>query len=407
MRGAAATRYSRRVMAAMRSWPSKDRLPPLWLSAAALTAAITVAFGLMRWVDHFVSAPYAEDFRVTYVAAEIGLSRGWSHIYDLDLQRQLSAGFGPQGSVISSDHNFVAPPLLAWLVTPLTLFPLPAAYLIWTIGSLAALIASWWLVCPGKGLVRVTLLLIALALYPVHYAFWLGQPVVITIACLALTWWLLERGRWAPAGVVMAFALFLKPQLLLLLPVALFVSGRWKPVLYCATAGGILGVLSLASLGSHGIASYANDVAFTNSNPVHSAVTYGYLFGRGPVATGVEVAAGLVALALAWFRRERMVLVFALGIVGSTASAFYFHEYDPAVLLLPAWLVLGNGASLPQRAWLLVGIAAAQFISIGQPIPMLFWEAGWIGMLGMEPWLAGRVSRAGAPPQIVRAREDC
>ena len=379
----------------------------MWLSAAAVTAAITVGFGVVRWVDHYVSAPYAEDFRLNYVAAEIGLTRGWSHIYDLDLQRQLSAGFGPKDSGISPNHNYVTPPPGAWLVAPLTLFPLPTAYLIWTVGSLAILIASWWLVCPGKGLARVTLLLTSLALWPMHYAFWLGQTVVVSLACLAVTWWLLERERWAPAGAVLAVGLFIKPQLVLLLPLVLFISGRWRPTVYCALVCGILAVISLASLGPHGIGSYASSLAFTNSDPIQSVVTYGYLFGRGPVATGVEVAAALAALALAWYRRDRVDLVFALGVVGTTASAFYLQEYDPAVLVIPAWIVLGFRASMPQRAWLLVGIAAAQFLSIGLPIPMLLWEAGWIGMLGIEAWLAGRVRTVDAAPQMVRAREDC
>lgn len=375
-------------MAELRSGPAQDRLPPLWLSAAALTAAITVVFGVVRWVDHFVSDPYEEDFRLNYVAAKIGLTHGWSHIYDLDLERQLSASFSPVGSVIDSMHNYVTPPPLAWLVAPLTPFSLPTGYLVWTLGSLAALIAAWWLVSPGKGLARVTLLLIALALWPMHYTFWLGQTAVVSIVCLALTWWLLERERWAQAGAVMAFALFIKPQVLLLLPVALLVSGRWRPVLYCALASGILGVISVALLGSHGIAAYFNSVNFTKGNPIHSVMTYAW-FGSGLVATGIEVGLGLVALVLAWYRRDRMGLVFALGIVGSTASAFYLHEYDPAVFVVPAWILLRSRLSVPQRAWLLIGIVAAQFIAIGVFKPMLLWEAGWIGMLGIEPWLAG------------------
>lgn len=391
-------------MAASRSWPSRDRLPPLWLSAAAVIAATAVAFGVVRWVDHYFSAPYAEDFRVNYVAAEIGLTRGWTHIYDLDLQRQLSAGYGPQGSVISSDHDFVTPPPGAWLVAPLTLFPLPTAYVVWTLFSLAALIAAWWLVCPGTGLARVTLLLTSLALYPVHYAFWLGQTVVVSLACLAVAWWLLERERWGPAGAVMAVALFIKPQLVVLVPVALLISGRWRPVAYCALACGILAAISLASLGPNGIANYAGSAAFTNANLVHSVVTFGYLFGRGPIATGVEVSLGLAALALAWYRRDRLDLVFALGIVGTTASAFYMHEYDIAVLVIPAWIVLRSRPSVPQRAWLLVGIAAAQFIAVGLPIPMLMWEVGWIGMLGIEPWLARRVGPAITARLTPRAR---
>lgn len=375
----------------MRQRLSTDRLPPLWLSAAAATAAITTVFGVKRWVDHFVSAPYVDDFRLNYVAAEIGLTRGWSHIYDLDLQRQLSAGFGPVGSVVNTHENFVTPPPLAWLVAPFTLFSLPAGYLVWTLVSLAALIFAWWLVCPGKGLARITLLLVAIAIWPTHYSFWQGQTGGVSIACLAATWWLLVRERWALAGAVLALALFIKPQVVILVPVALFVSGRWRPALYCALASGILGLISIASLGSDGIAAYMNSINFTSRDPTVIPVTYGYIFGRGPIATGVEVAAGLVALGLAWYRRDRMDLVFALGVVGSLASAFYLHEEDPAVLVVPAWIVLGAGASVPQRAWLLAGIAAAQFLAIGQPVPMLLWEAGWIGMLGIEPWLARRV----------------
>jgi Glycosyltransferase family 87 len=363
-----------------------NRLPPLWLSAVALTAAITVAFGVARWVNHFESHPYAEDFRVNYVAAEIGLTHGWSHIYDLDLERQLSAG--SPDSAINSNHDYVAPPLVAWLMVPLTWLPLPAAYLIWTLLSLLAVVGAWWLVCPGRGIARVTLLLIALAVWPVHYAFWLGQLVAPVILCLALTWWFLERGRWAPAGAAIAVAMFVKPQLVLLLPVALLVSGRWRPVLFAAIGAGVLGAIAALSLGRPGIASYMISLGMNASDPAHRVVTYGFLFGPGLVAQGVEVAVALIALALAWYHRHRLNLVFALGMVGTTASSFYFHEYDPAVLLVAAWVVLRSETSLLQRGWLVVGVAAAQFLSIGLPAPFLFWEAGWIAFLGMEPWLA-------------------
>jgi len=368
---------------------TQDRLPPLWLSAAATAVGITAAFGIARWIEHFVTHPYEQDFRLNYVAAEIGLTHGWSHIYDLDLERQITASFAPAGIVIDSYHNYVTPPPLAWLLAPFTVFSVPTGFLVWAIVSLAALIAAWWLVCPGKGIARVALLLIAVAFWPMHYTFWLGQTATISIALLAFTWWFLERERWAPAGVVMAIALFIKPQLLLLLPVALLVSGRWKPALYCALAGGILGMLSLVSLGQDGINSYITSVNFTKGNPIHSVLTFAW-FGRGLVATGLEVTAGVAALLLAWYRRDQMDLVFALGIVGSTASAFYLHEYDAAVFVLPAWIVLRARPSVPQQVWLLVGLAAAQLIAIGVFWPMVLWEAGWIAMLGLEPWLAGQ-----------------
>jgi hypothetical protein len=57
------------------------------------------------------------------------------------------------------------------------------------------------------------------------------------------------------------------------------------------------------------------------------------------------------------------------------------------MLVLGAWILLRSQPSVTQRVWLAAGIAAAQFIAIGMPIPMLLWEAVWIGLLGLEPRL--------------------
>ncbi|TMD28687.1 MAG: DUF2029 domain-containing protein [Chloroflexi bacterium] len=362
------------------------KLPPLWLSVSALTAGITAAFGVARWINHFATDPYEEDFRLYYVAAKIGLNYGWSHIYDLDLERRLSSVFPAPGNVIDSMHNYVTPEPMAWLLVPFTPLSVPVGFLLWTVLSLLLLIGAWLLVCPGKGLARITLLLIALAIWPMHYTFWLGQTAALSIALLALTWWLLEREHWSLAGVALSVAVFLKPQLVLLLPIALLVSGRWRPVVAFAVSSAVLGGASLALMGAHGIASYQSSVAYTSTNLIHSVMTYAW-FGRGSVATTIELTLGAVALALAWFRRDRMDIVFALGIVGSTASASYLHEYDPAVFVVPAWILLRARLSLPQGLWLLLGVLAAQLIAIAIFRPMLVWEAGWILLLGAEPWL--------------------
>ena len=369
---------------------SQRRLPPIWLSATALTAAITVAFGVIRWVDHFLSAPDAEDFRLHLVAARVGMQYGWSHIYDLDLMKAASAGLGSVGSVVDTNHVFMSPPPAAWMVAPIAGLPLPAGYLLWTFISVAAFMAAWWLVVPGSRLFRVTVLLISLALWPVHYQFWLGQWVVATLALLALCWWLLERDRWVLAGVVLALSMLFKPQDVLLVPLALLVSGRWKPVAVAAVTGGAFAAWSLVSLGQSGVQSWLSIAGQIHADPFQAPMTYSSLLGRGALTTGVEVVLGIAAMALAWHRRDRLDLVIALGIVGSTASATYLHEDDIAILVLAAWLVLRSQPSVPQRMWLIVGIAAAQFLAIGLPVPMLLWEPVWIGLLGLEPWLRRR-----------------
>jgi hypothetical protein len=344
-------------------------------------------FGVGRWLDHFRSDPNAQDFRVWQVASRIGLNNGWSHIYDLNLEEQFSSALGPVGSLIDSMHLYLSPPPAAWIIVPLAPLPFAASYVIWTLTNLAAFCAACWLVCPGSRLVRVTILLVSLALWPVHYQFWLGQWVVADLAVLAVAWWLLDRDRWVLAGVVMAVPFFFKPQDVLLVPVALLVSGRWRPVAVFALTAAVVGALSAASLGATGISEWINSLGMARADPHTGPMTYAYIFGRTPLATGVEIALAAAAVGLAWYRRGRLDLVFALGLVGTTASATYLHEDDLAMLVLGAWILLRSQPSLVQRVWLLAGIGAAQFIAVGMPIPILLWEPVWIALLGLEPRL--------------------
>ena len=363
----------------------ETRLPPLWLSASALTAAIAVVFGIQRWVAHFVADPYAEDIRVWVVATRIGLTNGWSHIYDLDLQQTASAGFPPSGRVIDLTHFFVAPPPDAWILVPVAWLPIPTTFAIWTLVNLAAFIVVGWLVSPGSALARVTLILVGLALWPVHFQFWLGQWVVATLALVGLAWWLLDRGQAIAAGAVLALGVIAKPQDAWLVPVALLVGGRWRPVIAFAVVGALLGAASLASLGASGLNSWWHDLSLLRASPYSGPLTYSWLIGRSPLATAVEIGFGIVTLGAAWMRRDRLDLVFALGIVGTMGAASYLHEDDVAMLVLAAWIVLRSNPSLQLKLWLLAGIAAAQFIAIGQPIPMLVWEPGFLVLLAVEP----------------------
>jgi Glycosyltransferase family 87 len=374
---------------------SATRLPPVWLSASALAAAITVVFGVLRWIDHFQTDPAAQDLSLHQVAARIGLAHGWSHIYDIELQRQAAAGLSPQ-LVIDSMHLFISPPPTAWMLAPLAGQPPAVSYLLWTVISVAALIGAGWLVIPGPTLPRLTVILVSLAIYPMHYEFWQGQTVVATLALLGLSYWLLERDRWIWCGLAMAAAFCFKPQDALLVPVALLVSGRWRPVAVFAAAGLLIALVFAASLGTSGIASWLGDLSIVHADPHNAALAYSFVFGQGPLASFVEALLGVGALALAWSRRDRLDLVFCLGLVGTTMSAPYLHEHDISILVLGAWIVLGARPSAVQRVWLLMGIVAAQVIAIGQPIPMLLWEPLWMVLLALEPRLSQTVARQAA-----------
>jgi hypothetical protein len=71
--------------------------------------------------------------------------------------------------------------------------------------QLGLLVASWYMVAPGKGwgLPRILYLLGALAWYPVLYQLRVGQPVMIVVFAVAACWRLAESGRPWLAGVVL------------------------------------------------------------------------------------------------------------------------------------------------------------------------------------------------------------
>jgi Glycosyltransferase family 87 len=347
----------------------------------AVAAAWGALYDLGRWIVEFIHNPIHGDFRIFYVAAEAGIRHGWSTIYDTDTLRSLSASFPAGETYINSSATYVSAPLLAWVIAPLTVFPLPVAYAVWTVLSLGALVWAWRVAAPGRGLAKLSLLLLALALWPVMDALYYGQPTLIVIALAAASWWFCTQDRALAAGVALGIATALKPQAVILVPVALLVSGRYRPFAAWAGAVVVLAGLSAIVLGAAGLSSWAQAAQYVQSDGGHSFFTFARIVGAGPVAYVVEGLLGLVALAIARRRRNELDVVFCAGLVGSLASAFHLHQPDYSSLVLAAWLLLRTAPPRWHRAWLVAGIATMQLISLGQPIPQLLWDAGWLVIL--------------------------
>jgi Glycosyltransferase family 87 len=356
--------------------------PPLPLAAAAVAAGWGALYSIGRWTVEYLTVPIHDDVRYDYVAAQAGLRFGWSKIYNLDILRQLSAGFPPPQNTIHPGGTFINPPLLAWLWTPLVAFPEPVAYLIWTLLSLAALVWAWYLAAPFTGLARVTMLLAGLALWPVMEAFYFGQPTMFVLALVATAWWLMRRNHMLWAGVALAFATTLKPQVVVLIPVCLVAAGMWRPIVSLAASGAVIAAVSALSLGSSGLNDFWQTLKWIQTDAGHSFFTMAYLFGTGPLLYAVLAVQGVACVFVAWRRRDDLDVVFATGLLGSLMVSFHLHQPDYSNLLLAAWLVLRGATSLAHKVWLGVGIVTMQVLTMGQPAPQLVWDAVWLVILG-------------------------
>jgi hypothetical protein len=152
-------------------------------------------------------------------------------------------------------------------------------------------------------------------------------------------------------------------------------------------------------LGPSGLDNWWQALVYGQTDPGQALYTLAYLFGSGPVSYALEALQGAAALIIARRRRDDLNVVFAAGIVGSLAFAFHLHQYDYIELMLAAWLVLRSAPPLWHRLWMLAGAGTLLALDLGQPIPQLAWDLGWLVILYLGAGYARRTEPSGASVQ--------
>jgi hypothetical protein len=372
------------------------RRPPLWLAAAAVASGWAALYSVASWIGTYVlRSPVHEDTLMYYTAAEVGLRHGWPAMYDQALFRSVSPVVA---RIVDIPAPFASPPLLAWVFVPFTALPEPVAYVLWTLLSVAALVLAWHVAAPYTGLAKLTLLLVAIGLWPVWVSFYLGQPIAILMALVAASWWFGSNDRPLAAGAALALATMLKPQDVLLVPVALLIAGHYRIVWSWVAGCAAIGLATVIALGPSGLIGWWHAIKVVQGLHLDTDYTLAHLLGTGPLAYLLWALQGATALLVAWWRRRELEIVFAAALLGTAAAASYFHEYDYCVLVLAAWLVLRTSPPLWHRLWLLVGVLTMQLMDYDrdavQPVtwhtPQLIFDAVWLGILLIYSYRASR-----------------
>jgi Glycosyltransferase family 87 len=356
----------------------------VWPAAGLLVGVILIGFDLVLAAPTYLSQ-YAvrNDFRLAYAAATVALTSGYSHLYDLAAQKlaieSLGAGFNPQ--------PFISPPPLAWLVTPLLILPFEAALVVWTVLLLAVLVWTWYLLAPGTRLARAGHLALLLGVFPVAFGVMVGQPGAWVAAAVATAWWLMRRDRPVWAGIVLSLTI-LKPQLALLVPVCLLVSGHARTFGAWLVATLLIGLVALALLGPDGVARYRDVLAQTQTPAWDITRRYSISgpLGLGPILTVTQVVVIAVTLLAAWRRRGGgPELPMAAGIVGSLLATPYLGFQDFLMLILAGWFVIRGGATTWQVVLLVAGYALLQLSLVVLAVPILLAEAALLVSLAWPP----------------------
>lgn len=361
----------------------KFRGPVLFV--ALLVAGLFAAQSLTGWLSMRAPATDSTDYARYVASSLIGLRFGWPHLYDLAAQEQVTRSLGGLFWLPN-----VYTPALSMLFAPFTHLTLEHGFWIWSALMLACVVYSWHVLAPGDSRLKALLLAMFFIPYPVALGLGLGQVLPLQIASVALSYALLKKGHDFAAGAVLV-TIALKPQGLLLIPLAFLLIGRPKAFAGWVAVMALVGVAVLAAIGVDGTRGWIDRMRWAAANPTALWVAWSYTLARRFKTPLGSAAADLVALAvaLAAIRRHRasLEMAYAAALVGGVLSSPYLHLYDLTLLIPAAWLFWRAFPGFVTAGALLLGYGAmllAASYTIGGRWVLLF-EVLWLPAMAFLP----------------------
>ena len=350
----------------------------LGIAAGAAAALLFAVFDVYQWIAAYSADRFHNDFTFYFAAARIGLTHGWSSIYDLTLQQAELNAMG-SGITIAQLARYISPPPVAWLATPFTALPFSIGYWLWSGVLGAGLVLTWLWAAPSAGRARVIYLVAAVGWLPVIYGLQLGQPGLIVAAGVAGSYALLRANHPFWAGFALG-VLALKPQLAFLLPLALLAARQYRTFAGSLIALGLLAGLSAIALGPSGVGAYMERLNFASNVPVNRELTLAFLLGDAARPVQIFIATWTMLLVYR-LRNNRVELIYACALVGGMLASPYMHLDDLAMLGLAGWLVLRSGPTGLAWVYILAGVIAIEGEPFWGPVPVLAFEVGALALM--------------------------
>jgi hypothetical protein len=379
-------------------WLTADRVRTftrIWLIISVLAAAIWLALTKNN-VDPLGKAIGA-DFASFWAASTLSLAGHPADVYNL------STHISVQDRLFGRDVSravFFYPPIFLCFCLPLAYLPYLTSLAVWlgATGLAYARVIRAWL---GRSRSWVAILAFPAVIVNAGH----GQNGFLSAALFGGAILLLDR-RPLLAGVLLG-CLAYKPQLGLVIPLALLASRRWPTIVAAAATVAGLGLLSLAMfgldtwrafLGEGAIARAAlerNLIGDAKMQSVFAAIRL--LHGSITLAYGAQIAAALIACMALFVLQRKAFRTRAEGpamVLAALLSSPFLLDYDLILLAIPlAWLVAeGLQAGfwpweklILAMAFILPAVSRNIALSTGVPlgpfvIAALFWlvlRRGW------------------------------
>lgn len=315
--------------------------------------AILAAFALasLMVVRLLAQQPAGLDFLCFWTGGQVALTAP-ERLYDFQYVTQLQGLPFVAGTL----RPYINPPSALLLFAPLSCLPPWASYAMLILAGAAVAVAAG---------ARAKAPLWLLLLPPVAFSIFCGQPTLLLGGMVLLGLTFLDRPL--AAGLLFALVATIKPQILLLLPVALAAQGRWRTILVTGVSGLAICAVSVLTFGLQvwldWLAALPRFHGLVSSDPglLNAAIApYAKLAARGLNGAWAYLLAPVAAWGV-WtvFRRDaslpdQLIVVIGGGLVVSP----YAMNYELA-LLAPA--VAAYLARIQDPRWPLYALAATVY----------------------------------------------
>ena len=361
----------------------KRRLGGAWAMVALAAAALLIydlgfLWAAARqgvWLLGRNGLPASRDVVVFWSTGKLAAEGHGAQAYDWTALRRVLE-VGQRGAFEHATFPLFYPPFLMFLLAPLGRLPFLMGAAVWILGGLAAYVAAAGLIVRRKAGV-----LIAAAAPASLYVISIGQTGYLSAALLGGGLALMPR-RPIVAGVLIGMLAY-KPQLGLLIPVALIAGGQWRSFWAAAATVGALVVLSGFAFGwaswaafIHAVAPSGHGVAAVGVLPSAKLQSvYGLLLWLGAdprLALAAQVVVSLAAAAgVGWvWRGEGTFALKAAGLIaGLLLASPYSCIYDLTLLVMAVLFVASDGARAP------LPLCQGLLLALAYTVPLAFLSA--------------------------------
>ncbi len=350
--------------------------------------------------------PIGADFITFWSAGRLTLAGNAAGAFDADTIFAMQRVAAPAYNYIFLWHY---PPTFQLAAAVLAVPPYLVSYYLFVGASLALFIAAVRPMVPWREAGILLLALPATLTCVLH-----GQNSLVSAALLATAIMSIER-RPVLAGVCIGLLAY-KPQLGVLFPLVLAMTGHWKVMGVAAVTLAVFVGLSMAAFGFELWAVFLGNLAVVREVVESGQLPWGkmpsaFVFLRKlgvpqtfAYAGQVVVAAGVVAVVtMVWWRRGATLMAGAVLVSGTMLLTPYTFDYEMAIMAVPLAVIarhlVRHGASEGEK--LLLGALAAAPLAMGPLVDKCGIQLGFLALAAMFVWTA----RLALVPRAVAAKD--